>query len=117
KRVAKATITVTKKTRPLPDNYDAKKTYDNGQFVIYNGIKYQCVWYSITNITPGTNEVIWKTIGKAEEEIAPDPLTLETVAGKYNIKRGAAAWNGKCDVNADGIVDLFDLTIVGKLMN
>ena len=65
-RTVKAGVTVTKTTTVPKDDYSATKTYVMGDIVIYNGHKYECVWYSTTGITPGTMAVIWKDLGVAE---------------------------------------------------
>ena len=65
-RSVKAVVTVVSNTTPPKDDYSATKNYVMGDVVIYNGHKYECIWYSVQGITPGTMDVIWKDLGVAE---------------------------------------------------
>lgn len=117
KREASCVITVKNKTIIEPDNYDPKKAYNTGDIIVYKGIRYQYMYFGVSPVEPGTHEGIWKTLGPAEVEvIEPDIIDLATVAAKYNTTKGSPSWDEECDVNKDGIVDLFDLVSVSKTL-
>lgn len=41
-------------------------------------------------------------------------VLLAKAAAKYNIKKGHINWDSSLDMNNDGIIDIFDLTIIAK---
>ncbi|MGL5086560.1 MAG: cellulose binding domain-containing protein, partial [Clostridium sp.] len=41
---------------------------------------------------------------------------LDMVSALYNIKQGDSKFNAKCDINKDGIIDIYDLVSVAKLI-
>ncbi|MGL5354113.1 MAG: glycosyl hydrolase family 18 protein, partial [Clostridium sp.] len=115
KREATITITVKNKVIIEADNFDPTKAYNKGDLVVYKGIRYEYQYFGVSPNTPGTHEGIWKTIGPAEiEVIEPDTIDLDTIAAKYNTKKGEANWDVTCDVNNDNIVDLYDLVTVAS---
>lgn len=93
--------------------YDPAHPYTFGDVVSYNGMLYQSQGYWVVGITPGTNNSVWKPMGPIPEEPIVD---LAKVASKYNKQKGDAAYDPDCDLNNDGIIDLFDLVIVAKQM-
>lgn len=57
-------------------------------------------------------------VGREDTDLdgSVDIKDLSTIASKYNTKLGDAGWSGADDLNHDNIVDLYDLTMVSKLM-
>ncbi|MEG0297579.1 MAG: glycosyl hydrolase family 18 protein [Clostridium sp.] len=100
--------------------WDAGTQYSNGNKVVYNGKIYRVDgWWTPVGSVPGEN-ASFKVIADLPLQdggTTPDPiLTLAEVAAKYNKAKGQTGYDVKCDLNNDGIIDLFDLVIVAKKM-
>ena len=84
KKVLKAIIIFAMQSVVDADNYDSKKSYSKGDIVVYDGRRYECVWYSASGIVPGTMASIWKDLGVAEIVIEPDPTQeIQQPTGNY----------------------------------
>lgn len=113
-RTTEAIITVKNRTYIKEDDYDPTKTYNQGDIVVYQGRYYEVVWHTGTGYLPGSNNNIWADRGPAEVEIEDNIIDLATVASKYNMKKGDLSYSAECDLNSDGIIDLYDLVIISK---
>lgn len=100
--------------------WNAAAQYTNGNKVVHNGKIYQVDgWWTPPGSEPGVH-ASFKVIAELPLQdggITPDPIvTLAEVAAKYNKAKGQSGYDVKCDLNNDGIIDLFDLVIVAKKM-
>ncbi|MGG7177941.1 glycosyl hydrolase family 18 protein [Clostridium paraputrificum] len=118
-RSVKCAVTVDYRKKPMANTYDPNKTYDMrdaNNTVIYNGAVYKCNWYSVKGIEPGTNPIYWVYVEEAYEIIPPPAyiIDLASVANAYNTVKGNNNYDEECDLNKDGIVDIYDLVIISK---
>ena len=101
--------------------FDNSKDYVKGNQVVYGDALYEFnTWgynWGETDRTP-TNTKYWIKVKDLPSQNLPDKdpdiKTLAEVANKYNTQRGEAAWDSTCDLNSDGIVDLYDLVLAAK---
>ena len=105
-------IKVVENIVPTYPEYDSNQVYTSGMRVIYKGIVYEATQWT-QGEAPDTHcgeWQSWKIIGSSEGEV----ITLSMVAERYNMQKGETNWDNKYDLNADGIVDLYDLVISAK---
>lgn len=108
--IVKATITVTDKPIIEAKEYSPTEIYVEGNLVIYNGVIYRAKWWTQGD-KPGTNEV-WEKVN----DVPVDIIDLARVVSKYNKTIGDENYDSKCDLNSDGIIDIYDIVIVAKTM-
>jgi hypothetical protein len=79
-------------------------------------------YYAVTAVDEAGNEnkavagvgpVRWQFPGDVTGDGKVDDADLDAVADAFNTKEGDEGWNPAADLNNDGIVDIFDLVIVG----
>ncbi|MGL4107941.1 immunoglobulin-like domain-containing protein [Clostridium sp. LP20] len=111
----KALIRVIKES-DYAEEFHFESVYTEGQLVIYNGIKYKCTGWS-TYEYPDVAVWSWVSLGKVQQ--LPDPneneiIDLAYVASKYNLLKGDGNYDITCDMNNDGIIDIYDVVIVSR---
>lgn len=126
---SKATVVPTEYANATP--WDAGTAY-NGKdlYVIYDGKIYKTTqWYTAPGTLP-TNTAAYELVetlpdntfvedgeailGDINGDGKVDAADLSAVAVAYNAIKGTASYKANLDLNSNGIVDLFDLTIVSK---
>ena len=113
------TITVGKKRIIAEDNYDPTKNYVKGDKVVYKGHDYELIYYTAIGYPPDTPVPgIWKDLGPAWREVdieKPDEvIDLANIAQRYNLKKGNSDYSEDYDINKDGIIDIYDMSIVAS---
>lgn len=116
------------------ENGSEWRLYQDGKLIFkedlkYNGDGRQTASYKVENVTNGVHVYYCELVNpkgatKSAETIVevtkgkdPEPedkIDLEQVAAKYNTTKTSVNWDIKCDLNADGIIDLYDLVTVAK---
>ena len=94
--------------------YNNNKEYTMGDVVTFNGIIYQSQFWWISGEEPREDSDVWTVIGSIQEKLQKN---LQVIASKYNKKIGDPEYDKNCDLNKDGIIDLYDLVRVARKMD
>lgn len=95
------------------EEFDFYKVYYGGEIVRYKGKTYICTGWSTYEYPDEEWSYSWKPYEAPEEETSID---LATAAMKYNIQKGEANYDSNYDLNADGIIDIYDLVLIASKM-
>ena len=88
--------------------------YSMGSLVEYNGKVYEgLAWYIPAGTNPEKDTKYWKYV---QDVLQEDVIDLATVAAKYNVRKDQSSYDEECDLNNDGIIDLYDLVLVARNM-